>query len=131
MDFIYKDLLMDHYRNPRNRKTLSECTFSSGQYNPSCGDRVKLQVQLYGERIQEIAFEGSGCVISIASASLLTQALANTPFADVDRLDAAFIQQLIGIQLGIGRLKCALLPLMALQEGAALYRHNLKGQPLC
>lgn len=122
MDTLYQEILMDHYRNPRNKGPLTEANFTSGHYNPSCGDRVQLEGVIVDGRMRLLAFQGSGCVISLATASLLTQAVTTKTLSEIMNLDSTFIEELIGIRLGITRLKCALLPLIALQEGVQAYQ---------
>lgn len=118
---VYQELLMDHYRNPRNRGTLGSPDFSSGQYNPSCGDSVSMQGHVIDSVLTTVAFEGKGCVISQATASLLTQKSLQQSLDVIMNLDKNAVLSMIGIQLGPTRLKCALLPLMALQDGIKEY----------
>lgn len=119
---LYQETLMDHYRHPRNRHILNPADFSSDMYNPSCGDSVSFSgcVSSSGT-ISRAAFQGSGCVISQATASMLTQTILHKPIHEVINLDKQFILDLIGIELGPMRLKCALLSLEALHQGLAHY----------
>jgi nitrogen fixation NifU-like protein len=114
---IYKELLIEHYRHPRNKGRLSDCDFSTQLLNPSCGDSVSFQGKINGEAIFPLRFDGAGCVISQAVASLLAQMYENKKISDVLGISAAHLQEMIGMQLGPMRLKCALLPLEALQKG--------------
>ena len=120
MDF-YKDELLDHYRFARNRGTLLQPDFSSGQYNPSCGDQVSMQARIANGYLVAIAFQGSGCVISQACASMVTELVKDKAVSYLESLTSKDIQELLGIQLGPTRLKCALLSLYALQEGLREY----------
>ena len=120
---LYQERLLDHYRNPRNRGTLEMPDFSSGMANPSCGDAVSLQGTLKDEVIEACVFEGKGCVISQATASLLTEKVKGKTIAQVGVLNADAMQTLIGMQLGPTRLKCALLPLEALKNGLQKVRN--------
>jgi nitrogen fixation protein NifU and related proteins len=119
---LYQHQLMDHYRNPRNQGTLEGPHFKSGIFNPSCGDSVAIEGVITDYVITHVAFQGSGCVISQATASLLTQAVKGKAVHEVIQLDSSWIMQLIGIELGPVRLKCALLPLEALHEGIKQYQ---------
>ena len=83
---LYRDVIVDHNRNPRNFGKLSRPTRMPTGYNPLCGDRLTLYVNLDGERIREAKFEGSGCAISVASASLLTEAVKGKSSAEVRAL---------------------------------------------
>jgi len=118
---LYQEELMDHYRNPRNRGEVDQPDFTSGQVNPSCGDSVMMTGCITNGVVQSCFFTGSGCVISQATASMLTQACMGKTVAEVADLDTAFILNLTGLELGPTRLKCALLALQALQEGVKVY----------
>jgi nitrogen fixation NifU-like protein len=118
---LYQQTLMDHYRYPRNRGTLDKADFKSGVYNPSCGDKVAMEGCIQERVLIKIAFEGTGCVISQATASLLTELVINKSIDDIAALNKEFLQTVLGIELGPIRLKCALLPLQALQEGVAAF----------
>lgn len=118
---IYQDLLLDHYHYPRNRDKLANPDFSSKKHNPSCGDSIQLSGYITGKIVKKVVFEGKGCVISQATASMLTQAVINKKLTEIHQLDKNFISRMIGIQLGPIRIKCSLLPLIALQEGIAVY----------
>lgn len=74
LDDLYQEILLDHYRRPRNFGPLPGADREVEGYNPLCGDRLRLQLRLEGERIAELRFEGSGCAISTASASMMTEA---------------------------------------------------------
>ena len=119
---IYQELLLDHYRYSRNRGSLARPDFFSKQYNPSCGASVQFAGSISGETIKEVVFEGQGCVISQATASMLTEIVKNKALHEIHLLDKDFILRMIGMQLGPIRIKCALLPLIALQEGIATYK---------
>jgi len=121
---LYQQTLMDHYRYPRNRGTLDNADFKSGLYNPSCGDKVAMEGCVQEGILIKVAFEGTGCVISQATASLLTEFVLGKSLEDIVGLDNEFLQTMLGIELGPIRFKCALLPLQALQEGIARYMQS-------
>jgi nitrogen fixation NifU-like protein len=83
---LYRDVIVDHNRNPRNFGKLEPADAHADGHNPLCGDRLTLYVNLDGERIREAKFEGAGCAISVASASLLTEAVKGKTTAEVHRL---------------------------------------------
>lgn len=118
---LYQQTLMDHYRYPRNRGTLESADFKSGLYNPSCGDKVSMEGCVQEGVLIQVAFEGTGCVISQATASLLTEVLVGKSIKDIVALDNEFLHTILGMELGPIRFKCALLPLQALQEGLATF----------
>lgn len=122
MNTLYQERLMDHYRFPCNKGKIELSDFVSQQYNPSCGDKVQFYGCVFQNRVTNLSFEGSGCVISLATASLLIEKfIKNSSCEDILSFNAQQLVELVGIPLGIGRLKCALLPLQALQEGVAGY----------
>lgn len=114
---IYQDRLMDYYRYPRNRGTLATPDFSSDEHNPSCGDSVCMQGIIKDGIIMQIVFDGRGCVISQAAASMLAEQCIGKTFHEVLLLTPTFMIELVGIELGPTRLKCALLSLQALHTG--------------
>lgn len=114
---IYAKELLDHYKKPRNYGKLESSDIKSEEYNPSCGDKVQIFINLENNIIKEISFVGEGCVISLATASILTDFVKNKLVEDVLNLNADDIKNLIKVELGPTRLKCALLPLYAIQNG--------------
>jgi nitrogen fixation NifU-like protein len=119
---MYQETLLDYYRNPRNKGHIADADFKSEQYNPSCGDKVSFEGKIQQDAIDAIAFQGHGCVISLATASMLAEHASGKSVQDIHALTPEFILSLVGISLGPTRLKCALLPLQALQEGIAQYQ---------
>jgi nitrogen fixation NifU-like protein len=83
---LYRDVIVDHNRHPRNFGRLDPADAHADGFNPLCGDRLTMYVNLDGERIREAKFEGSGCAISVASASLLTEAVKGRSRAEVQKL---------------------------------------------
>lgn len=122
---LYKEELTDHYRNPRNRGTFSGANFASEQHNPSCGDSVSWQGSIEAGQVKAIAFEGKGCVISQGTASMLSEAVKGLSPDAIIGLDTPFMLALIGLELGPTRLRCALLPLEALQQGIVSYQKSI------
>ena len=118
---LYQDALIDHYRNPRNRGILEHPDFQSGEDNPSCGDSVSMYGQVQNGKLVAVSFQGSGCVISQAAASMLTQKVLGMNLHEIMKIDAAFMRQLVAIELGPTRVRCALLALEALQKGVREY----------
>ncbi len=119
---LYQALLMDHYHHPRNYGKLENPHFQSGDMNPSCGDSVSLQGIVENNHLKKVCFTAQGCVISIAAASLLTEHVTGLSLDQIEQLTPETMQQLLGITLGPLRLKCALLPLQALQKGIVEFK---------
>ena len=87
---LYQEVLLDHYRSPRNRGHLASATGRAEGHNPLCGDRIAVEVEVAGERLQGVAFEGAGCAISTASASLMTEAVAGRTPTEIAALFEQF-----------------------------------------
>ncbi|HEX7487629.1 MAG TPA: SUF system NifU family Fe-S cluster assembly protein [Anaeromyxobacteraceae bacterium] len=90
LDDLYQDVILDHGRKPRNFRVIADADRHAEGLNPLCGDHFKLYVKLDGDLIQDIAFEGSGCAISKASASLMTSAVKGKTVAEAEQLFARF-----------------------------------------
>lgn len=120
--YLIQQDLQFHAKNPLNFGLLPDLDFVSGQHNPSCGDSVMMGGRVHDGKIIALCFQGSGCVISMAMASKLTVALIGKSLADVERLDENVVEQILGLSLGLNRMKCGLLPIMALQQGVLLYK---------
>lgn len=118
---IYKNLLLNHYHNPINKGKIENCNFDSEILNPSCGDKIAIQAIIEDNIVKKIAFEGSGCIISQATASILVEFCQNKSFEFISKISSEDITKLIGTDLGPTRLKCALLPLKALFMGIENY----------
>jgi nitrogen fixation protein NifU and related proteins len=131
MNNIYHDLLLDHYRHSPHKRILEYSDFHSEEYNPSCGDRVSFAGCVRDGQLSDLAFQGHGCVISQATASLLTQEAQGKNLAQVCMLDKDAILRMIGIPVGLTRLKCALLPLQALHQGIAAYQMEKERKASC
>jgi nitrogen fixation protein NifU and related proteins len=119
MDDIYREVILEHARHPQNFGTLEEPDVSQEEYNPLCGDRVRLDLQIRDGVITDVRFSGRGCAISQASASLLTDELIGMPVETAKAYSKDDLLELIGIPLANNptRLKCALLSLKALKAG--------------
>jgi nitrogen fixation protein NifU and related proteins len=113
---LYQEHIMDHYRNPRNRGKLVNPDLAGEFHNPSCGDSISIQLELDGSTVSVIKFFGNGCVISQATASMLTQLVLTKSIHEIKTLNAQAIKDLIGIDLGPTRFKCAMLSLDALHQ---------------
>jgi nitrogen fixation NifU-like protein len=112
----YEEVILDHWRNPRNRGRISNPDLAAVEANPLCGDVVRLEVKLKDGVVEEAKFDGHGCAISQAAASLLTELIVGKSVAELKHLsDEALLAELGGVIKT--RLNCALLPLRALRKG--------------
>lgn len=122
---FYQEVLMDHYRNPRNNGIIDQCDFRAEQRNSSCGDEVLFTGVINDNVLCSVLFKGKGCVISQATASLLSEYVKNKPLSAILTLDKDDLTAMIGMQLGPVRLLCALLSLTALQCGINDYKKRI------
>lgn len=125
---IYKTQLLDHYRSPRNCGVLENPDFESRVCNPSCGDSVVIYGRADTARVTLLSFQGAGCVISQATTSLLTEHATGMEFEAIRAITKEQVVELVGMELGPTRLKCALLPLDALNQALEGYASSKKGE---
>jgi nitrogen fixation protein NifU and related proteins len=119
MDDLYREIIIDHYKNPGYRGTLDPHDISFEDENPLCGDQIRIDLRLDNqEKVTEAAFSGHGCAISQASADLLLESIIGKTVDEVKRLTREDILDMLGLEtLGPVRLKCALLSLKVLKAG--------------
>lgn len=113
---LYTEIILDHYQNPRNFGQLKKFTHQGQGSNPLCGDRISIQALVKDKKIIDIKFLGSGCAISLASASMLTEYVRGKTKKELKKIDKNFIIKMLSINLGVNRIKCALLPLEVFQK---------------
>lgn len=114
---LYREIILDHYRNPRNRGMLDPHDYSAEDVNPLCGDELRIDVRMADGRVDEIKFSGRGCAVSQASASILTEMVEGLTLDEVKALTKDDLLEEIGIPVSPARLKCALLSLKVLKSG--------------
>lgn len=114
-DELYRENILDHYRNPRNFGKLAKPSVKCREFNPVCGDEIEISIKLKQGKVEDVKFTGQGCAISQASASLLTEHIKGKSLAQLKKLDKDDILNLLKIKVGPVRLKCALLSLKSLQ----------------
>jgi len=118
---LYEQELLDHSQNPRNFGLFDPYDFISPMYNPSCGDSVTMCANIQDKKIIKIAFQGKGCVLSIAMASKLTEFATNKEFLYLLQQDDMLVEQLLKMKLGLKRMQCGMLSIIALQKGIKSY----------
>jgi nitrogen fixation NifU-like protein len=118
MDDLYREVIIEHYKNPEHRGELDPHDISFEDENPLCGDHIRIDLRVdENGKIIDAAFDGHGCAISQSSADLLLEDIIGKNVADVKKMTKQDVLDLLGIELGPVRLKCALLPLKILKAG--------------
>lgn len=135
LDTLYRQVIMDHYKHPRNRGKLEEGALVVDMNNPTCGDRIQLQIQVEDDKVKDAKFEGEGCSISMSSASMMTQAIKGKSIEDALRMSQLFSDMMLGKEIDPGslemgdvealqgvakfpaRIKCATLAWKAMEQG--------------
>jgi nitrogen fixation protein NifU and related proteins len=117
MDDLYRDEILQHYKRPHNWGPMEAPDLAAEDHNPLCGDQLKVMLKVDGdEKVSEIRFEGHGCAISQASASMASDEIVGMPVGDLLKLDQSFILDLLGIDISATRMKCAMLSLKVLKS---------------
>ncbi|HYJ13520.1 MAG TPA: SUF system NifU family Fe-S cluster assembly protein [Thermomicrobiales bacterium] len=116
-DSIYREIILEHYKNPANRGTLDPADFTYQDVNPLCGDEIRIDVRVQDDHVSEIRFSGRGCAVSQASASILTEMVEGKSLAEVKAIGRDDLLDEIGIPVSPARMKCALLGLKVLKAG--------------
>lgn len=134
LDQLYRTVIMDHYKNPRNKGSLEDGSVTIDMNNPTCGDRIHLTMQVSNGLVENAKFDGEGCSISMSSASMMTQAVKgktveealklSTIFSDMmlgqghdESIDLGDIEALSGVTKFPARIKCATLAWKAMEKG--------------
>ncbi|PSL44433.1 nitrogen fixation NifU-like protein [Salsuginibacillus halophilus] len=135
LDTLYRQVIMDHYKNPRNRGDVDGETVTVNMNNPTCGDRIQLQMSVENDKIEEAKFVGEGCSISLASASMMTEIVRGRPVEEAveiaeifsnmmqgadyedEKYDLGDVEALQGVTKFPARIKCATLAWKAMEQG--------------
>lgn len=118
MDDLYRELIIERYKNPQYRGELDPHDITFEDENPLCGDQIRIDLRVdENDRVTEAGFSGHGCAISQASADLLLESIIGKSIGEVKELSKEDVLDLLGIELGPVRLKCALLSLKVLKSG--------------
>jgi len=121
MDDLYRDFILEHYKRPQNFGELDSHDLEAHEFNPLCGDELGIQLQIADGKITDLRFNGHGCAISQAAASIASEELIGMDAEAAAKLDADWMLGLLGIEISATRRKCALLSLKAL-------RHAITGE---
>jgi len=115
MDALYRDFILDHYKNPRNFGELPEHDLHFHDHNPLCGDELGVHIVVEHGRVKDLRFHGQGCAISQAAASITSDELIGMPVDEIENLDADWVLGQLGIDISPTRRKCALLSLKVMR----------------
>jgi len=115
LEQMYQEIILDHYRTPHHKGLREPYDVEVHHVNPTCGDEITLRVKLDGDTVTDVSYDSAGCSISQASASILSDELIGMPVTEAARLNKDDIMELLGVEIGPARLKCALLALKGLK----------------
>lgn len=122
---LYSENVLDYASQPRNKRVLDPCTFSHRDRNPSCGDKIELFVRLDSdERVEAMTFDGHGCAISQAAASMLTEDAIGKRVEALAAIGGERVIEMLGIPVGPSRMNCAMLGLKTLKGAIELYQQT-------
>ena len=122
---LYAEEIISHYEHPHNKGKMDNASVSLHRDNPTCGDEMTIYLSVDKDgKVRDVKFEGSGCAISMASASMMTDYVKGKSLAEVEAMGVKELVGLIGIDPGPARLKCATLSLRAIKEATFIYEHK-------
>ncbi len=117
MNVDQMEFVLDHYKNPRNSGKLADADYSHEEGNPSCGDKIRIDIKVSDDKVVEAKFCGKGCAISQASASILTEMIEGMDLNSIKEMDGQQFLETLGVNISPIRYKCALLALKVLKTG--------------
>lgn len=142
---LYSEIILDYFKNPRNKGPLNDATISAIEHNTTCGDKITAHLKISSTSsidsptptsntpdspttpiIEKATFEGEGCAISQSSVSMLTEILAGKSLDEIKNMDNEKIYEMLGVPISPGRVKCALLGLVAFKKAIILHQTNAK-----
>ena len=121
---LYAENILDHYRHPRHKEKLSSPSVMHEEVNLSCGDALTVQLLIKDDRVQDIGWEGTGCAISQAAMSMLSEELTGKSFTEIEGMQTTDINEMLGVPIGPRRFKCAYLCLHTLKNALRKFRNE-------
>jgi nitrogen fixation protein NifU and related proteins len=114
---MYRENILDHYKNPHNKGEIENPDIKFTENNPLCGDVITINLKLNNNKVEDVKFQGNGCAISQSAASMLTDEIKGKTLEEIKNLKREDITNLLGIEIGVVRTKCATLSLVAIKNG--------------
>ncbi|MDE1828327.1 MAG: SUF system NifU family Fe-S cluster assembly protein [Candidatus Micrarchaeota archaeon] len=121
---IYAERLIQYYENPHNKGKISDASVHLHEENISCGDTLTIYLKFKDNKVEEVKFEGDGCAISMASASMVTDFIKGKSLAEIEKMNVGTVMEVIGIDPGPARLHCATLSMRAIKGAVFAYEHK-------
>ncbi len=121
---MYAEEIISHYEHPHNKGKIDNSSISLHELNPTCGDDITMYLLIKDGRVDDIKFSGTGCAISMASASMLTDEAKGKSLNEIDAMGVKDVIEMLGIDPGAARLKCATLSLKTLKGASFLFQHK-------
>lgn len=122
---MYRENIIDHYKHPHNHGTIGNADIKQTENNPLCGDVVTVSLKLNDGKVKDIKFEGHGCAISQAATSMLTDDIKGKTLEEIKKISREDVVNMLGIEIGLVRTKCAVLGLVAIKEGIKKYHGEI------
>lgn len=126
IELIYQENILDHYKNPRNHGKIENPSIHHHEYNPLCGDKIDFYLVIKNKKIVDVKFNGNGCAISQASASMLSEQVKGKTIEEIEKLTKEDILEMLGIPISPVRLKCALLSLDTLKNSVLIFERYVR-----
>ena len=113
---LYSEIILDYYKHPKNKGDIENASCSALEHNPLCGDKIKFDLLIEDNKVIKAMYNGDGCAISQASASMLTEQLIGKTLEEVEKISNEDIYKMLGVEISPGRVKCALLGIVAVRN---------------
>ena len=124
---IYRENILDHYKNPHNKGTIDNAEIKFTENNHLCGDVITINLKINDHKVEEVKFSGQGCAISQSATSMLTDEVKGKSLEEIKNIKREDVVNLLGIDVGPVRTKCAVLGLVAIKEGIKEFEKNDNG----
>ncbi|MGC8587247.1 MAG: iron-sulfur cluster assembly scaffold protein [Candidatus Micrarchaeia archaeon] len=121
---IYAESLLENYEKPQNRGKMEHPTVSVHEENTSCGDEMTVYLKIVDGKLTDVKFDGSGCAISIGSASIVSSSIKGMSISEIEKIGKERVISMIGIDPGPGRMHCATLFMRAVREAISKYENK-------